>query len=422
MPKKEMRDLSIITYSVIAFICIHLLVLGFSSFYFFQYANRAHNVKLVSGVANVVRALVFADQFHHVDKSIMALKKQSALPELVIYLQKEKHKKAVVLPYHPYLEINDVKRIIKSIESDDHVRLAIFLKNKKLWASIQSNANVAFTNPEIILRLITTIILPTIIILILIYLFFSRYKTLLVKVLSRKVSSSADEVKPSGNDPFKQMYGEIQVLKDRVKEVVDEKVLMLIALTHDINSPMLKLRLYTEKVKSDDVKELLVRELDYLKNVVDSSMAITKEQVLKKRKIDLSSLLALIKESRYQHDDAVKFKIPRKALIIQGAPELIKRAVINLVDNALKQADIVTVSAKHKNNHTLITIVDNGPGLPKDQLERLLKPFQQLEPSQQGSGLGLAIVNRIMSLHHGKLLISNVKPNGLKVELQFFDS
>ncbi len=415
------RRFRYVRIAVIIMIACHLLVLGFSSYYFFQSINEKTSLKTATHAANIIRNLLVANKYGHVESSLKQLNEHRFTPGFSLSLQKTRPMDSLALPPQENVSLDSIKKMVDMIDHKGHLMVTVYLKNNNQWLTIYSPDNLIYSTGEISFRMALTIVLPALVTITLIYFLFLLYKQLLITLIAKRIRSneSNPEEEEACDDPLKELQKEVKELKQRIKGIINEETLMLIALSHDINTPIMKLRLHAEDIVNDDTKHSVKRELDYLKNVVDSSIAISKESTLKKRKIDLTSLLYQIKVNRYNKDNFVVFNYPEIPIPICGAPALIKRAVINLIENSLKYAKKVNVDISKTGETTTISITDDGPGLPENEIERLLKPFQQLADSHQGTGLGLAIVNRIMEMHGGKMEIKNIEPHGLKIQLHF---
>ena len=110
-----------------------------------------------------------------------------------------------------------------------------------------------------------------------------------------------------------------------------------------------------------------------------------------------------------------------KNLEINIRPTAIKRCLVNLVDNGLCYGEIVKISTKKTNGDLMIFIDDNGPGIPEDEYQNVIKPFYRIDKSRSqnksGVGLGLAITNDIIRAHGGKMILEKSHLNGLRVKI-----
>ncbi len=417
--QKSLRTLKFIRLGILLIAVLLITVLVFSTYYFFENARQLTNLKLANQTARITRGLLLADKYGYLRDTLRNTKLLGKNEDFVITLQDNNNPNAIQIKSDPEIDLSEVKKILESIKQDEKLLVSLYLPKAKKWAIIYNEAGIIFTRPNIVLRMVTTVIIPTIIAIILVYLLFLSFKQIFIRLLTRKVTVE-EPVKTSDDiTPFRNLEDEIQKLKNKIKDAINEKTLMLLALSHDINTPIMKLRLYADELRDKEMQYNIVRELDYLTNVTESSMAIGDESKVKKCKVDVASMLAYLKESQYQSEDDVVFYFPDTPFCIEGMPELIKRAVINLVENSLKYAEKVEVKLVMDKKLVEIVVEDNGPGLPEEEIERLLKPFQQLNDTSSGSGLGLAIVNKIMLLHGGSLHLANRKPTGMQARLRF---
>jgi two-component system osmolarity sensor histidine kinase EnvZ len=133
---------------------------------------------------------------------------------------------------------------------------------------------------------------------------------------------------------------------------------------------------------------------------------------------DISELIEGIID-KYDNENITKELIPR--VYINGRKNLIQRSLNNLIDNALKYGKRIDLHLSKKNNNILITIDDDGPGIPKDERENVFKPFYKIDKSRGDSkssvGLGLSIASDIIRSHGGNILLERSLMNGLRVKI-----
>ncbi|MBL4647376.1 MAG: sensor histidine kinase, partial [Gammaproteobacteria bacterium] len=143
-----------------------------------------------------------------------------------------------------------------------------------------------------------------------------------------------------------------------------------------------------------------------------------------KHALDLISLVESTCDEILEMNHQIKFTSDINRLVLQGQRVGLKRAFNNLLINAVKYGCEATVRISKNDQALIVTIDDQGTGLPKSELTKVFEPFYRYERSRSretgGTGLGLAIVKSIIEMHHGTIELSNLSPGGLRVTVKFF--
>ena len=230
------------------------------------------------------------------------------------------------------------------------------------------------------------------------------------------------ELKPSGAVEVRKVIIEFEKMKRRILRHISQRTAMLSGISHDLKTPLTRLKLQIEilnknhtldKVKSDvlEMEKMIAEYLDF------SSSQETGNTI----QFDLSNLMTEIKQK--YNNNKITFKCNEKILML-GRKHLIKRCLYNLIDNSIKYAGNADIVVKRNNSTIEISIEDDGPGVPENERERVMRPFYRIDKSRQmadGSvGLGLSIVQDIVNSHGGTIkLTDNPKGKGLRVILNF---
>lgn len=193
-------------------------------------------------------------------------------------------------------------------------------------------------------------------------------------------------------------------LATQTAERIAERVQILAAVSHDLQSPITRLRLRSELLPDDGPGGLRARlqaDLDEMQQLVDSGLAYARSAhaaLEPPRQVDVAALLDAIACDRIDAGQPVAWT-PAEPCVRPTRPDALKRIVGNLLDNALKFAGQAELALEEDDGRVLIAVRDRGPGIPPGQLAQVLRPFVRGEPSRNratgGSGLGLAIVQRL---------------------------
>lgn len=197
-----------------------------------------------------------------------------------------------------------------------------------------------------------------------------------------------------------------------------ERARTVSAVGHDLRTPITSLRLRAEMVEDEDLREPMIETLDDMKVMADELLHWGKSEKPSEpvEKVDLSELLESICETT-----DIDF-LPSPSIIISGRPVALRRAFTNIMENASRYAGSGVAIVQLENDKVVVTIKDNGPGIPESQLGTILDPFTRGETSRSkssgGVGLGLSIAKAIVESHDGTVSINNRSDqNGIVVRV-----
>ncbi len=199
---------------------------------------------------------------------------------------------------------------------------------------------------------------------------------------------------------------------------------MLVAVSHDLRTPLTRLRLRIERLRDHPAQGAMLEEIATINEMLSETLAYMREvgQAEAAAPTDLPSLLQTICAQFADTGRNVVYRGPDR-LVISCRPHALTRAVTNLVDNAAKFGASVEVDVKRRNGEVLIEVRDDGPGVPANMLANVFEPFFKGDDarSQKGSGgfgLGLSIVREIAERHGGGVELENRRPHGLTARLR----
>jgi two-component system osmolarity sensor histidine kinase EnvZ len=213
-------------------------------------------------------------------------------------------------------------------------------------------------------------------------------------------------------------------MAESLAELDAERTLILAGVSHDIRTPLARLRLAVEMLPEESngsLKHGMIADIADMDNIIHQFLDFVKGvEGEPTQMVDINALLKNVhdRQSRAGRDVVVQYA---PTYFVAVRPLAMQRLLDNLVNNAyLYGKDQVRVASKIMADHVVISVFDNGPGIPESHLEKLLKPFERLDKARTnagGSGLGLAIADRIAKLHHGSLKLVNRPEGGLEARL-----
>jgi signal transduction histidine kinase len=229
-----------------------------------------------------------------------------------------------------------------------------------------------------------------------------------------------------GTTEIMQATAAFNAMQERIKAHIRQRTHMLAAITHDLQTPLTRLRLRLEKVDDPQLKNKLIEDLSQTQALVREGLELARSMDLNEptQPLDIDSLLDSICADAIDAGQSVTLQGQARASVL-AHPTSLRRCLANLMDNAVKyggSAEITVRSERGKNNKVVhISIADRGPGIPEDQLQKVFEPFYRIETSRSretgGTGLGLTIARNIITQHGGGIRLANRKEGGLEVML-----
>lgn len=211
-------------------------------------------------------------------------------------------------------------------------------------------------------------------------------------------------------------------MQQRIRSSIEERERFLAAVSHDLKTPVTRLRLRSEMLDDAKLRERFVRDLDEMQEMLASALDFLHGKAVEEppQPLDLTALLESMVDDYADIGLSIALQI-QESLQISGRPQALRRAIGNLIDNGLKYGGEVSIAITQEAGQLLIAVSDHGPGLPEDELARVFEPFYRLETSRSretgGVGLGLAIARQIARSHGGDVVLSNLNGGGLRAEL-----
>ncbi len=208
-------------------------------------------------------------------------------------------------------------------------------------------------------------------------------------------------------------------MQRRLRRLINDRTQMLAAISHDLRTPITRLRLRAEFVKDREQRDKMLNDLEQMEAMIAATLAFARDDNANepRKKLDLALLVqSVCDDASDLGQDVVCSGTP--SAFFSGRPLALRRVFTNLIDNAIKYGQRAQVSIEVSPQRFIITIDDDGPGIPEAEIERVFEPFYRLEQSRNretgGTGLGLSVVRSILRGDGGEINLSNRSEGGLR--------
>ena len=262
------------------------------------------------------------------------------------------------------------------------------------------------------------------IIMVIISLIFLKNQTRPITALAKAAEKfgkgeEIEEFKPSGASEIRQAGFEFDRMRKRILRHLNQRSEMLSGISHDLRTPLTRMKLQTAFIKDKDISSKLVEDINEMEKMLNEYLQFTSSTYIETDELfDLSELLNRIIE-KYNNKNISRNIIER--VYFNGRKNLINRCINNLIDNALKYGKNIDVELSKKNTNIFIKIEDDGPGIPKKEYDNVFKPFYKIDKgrgeTKSSVGLGLSIASDIIRSHGGNIKLEKSKLNGLEVRV-----
>ena len=232
----------------------------------------------------------------------------------------------------------------------------------------------------------------------------------------------APELKAVGASEIKQTANAFNQMRTRIKRFLKQRTDMLAGVSHDLRTPLTRMKLQISLIKDEKAKKELELDINEMTAMLDSYVSFVRSEA--PEPIENIIINKLLKDIIKNVDlNKYKIKFTEKNIIkTSGRAIQLKRAIQNIIDNSLRYSNELNIEILLSNDGCIIIIEDNGPGIPDKNYEDVFKPFFSLDPSRNKlkgeSGLGLSITRDIIRSHGGDIKLSKSSYGGLKSKIQ----
>lgn len=226
----------------------------------------------------------------------------------------------------------------------------------------------------------------------------------------------------TGASEIRQASAAFNAMQARIRQYIFQRTQMLAAITHDLQTPLTRMRLRLEKVPDVELQERLIGDLSAMQEMVREGLVLARSMDTTEamQMLDLDSLLEAVCADASDAGQQVSLS-GKSAMALLGRPLDLRRCLGNLIDNAVKYGREARVTVDRVSGAVRVRVRDAGPGIPQAELARVFDPFYRVETSRSresgGTGLGLTIARNIAEQHGGSISLANHPEGGLEVTL-----
>ncbi|MBM3622166.1 MAG: HAMP domain-containing protein [Alphaproteobacteria bacterium] len=237
----------------------------------------------------------------------------------------------------------------------------------------------------------------------------------------RKLAASAEHlglhrdatpVPESGPLEVRTIAQSLNRMSERVSRFVEDRTRMVAAISHDLRTPLTRLRLRAELVEDAETRNKILADIRQMEQIVGETLAWSREDAARgpRGPVNIAALLLGLSEDAADAGKTVRYEGPSH-VVLECHAGAVRRALDNLVDNAVAYGGEAEITLGERADSIEIAVADRGPGIPQDQLDRVFAPFVRLEESRNrdtgGAGLGLAIARDAIRAHGGDIRLEN---------------
>lgn len=234
---------------------------------------------------------------------------------------------------------------------------------------------------------------------------------------------NAPAIEERGSQEMRAVIRAHNVMQTNLRQLLDDRTHMLTAISHDLRTPITRLKLRAESISDTQLYDKIIADLNDMELMIQSILTYGREQHSdeSRQRFDIVALLSSICDDASDMGKNVELKTTLKQLPYTGRMMSLKRCFTNIIDNAVKYGNQCAIGIEKQDNHIELEFLDAGSGVDEDKLDAIFKPFYRTDPARSpglpGTGLGLALVKQIITSEGGEVLASNRKSGGLMIKI-----
>jgi signal transduction histidine kinase len=227
-----------------------------------------------------------------------------------------------------------------------------------------------------------------------------------------------------GPEEIRSVAKALNRMRERITTLIDDRTKMLAAISHDLRTPITRMRLRAEFIEDEAHRSRMLRDLEQMRSMLEAVLSFLRNdrKLESMTLVDIASTLQLVTDQFTDMGHKVAYAGPEHAMATVR-PDDLHRSVTNLVENAVRYGAEATVRLRISPDTATIEVEDDGPGISDARKEVMLEPFVRGDDARNmdeaaGFGLGLSIARTIAIAHHGVLSLNDRQPHGLIVRIQ----
>ena len=228
------------------------------------------------------------------------------------------------------------------------------------------------------------------------------------------------DFKPYGSSEVRKAALAFIKMKERIQRQISERTQMLAGVSHDLRTPLTRMKLQAAMMPDGDDKKDFLSDIDEMEKMLDGYLSFVRGEGGEKSSfVDVNEMILSIINKFRNKKALIRYSTNDQVSAIQGREQALKRALTNVISNAFRYGKTIAVKLESNDKKLMIAIEDDGPGIPKDKREDVFKAFYRLENSRNketgGVGLGLSIAKDVITSHGGTIELDDSSLGGLKV-------
>jgi signal transduction histidine kinase len=238
------------------------------------------------------------------------------------------------------------------------------------------------------------------------------------------LNGAAAPLPERGPEEIRSVARALNRMRERITTLIDDRTKMLAAISHDLRTPITRMRLRAEFIEDEAHRSRMLRDLEQMRSMLEAVLSFLRNdrKLESMTLVDIASTLQLVTDQFADMGHKVAYDGPEHAMATVR-PDDLHRSVTNLVENAVRYGAEATIRLRVSPETATIEVEDDGPGISDARKEVMLEPFVRGDDARNmdeaaGFGLGLSIARTIAIAHHGALSLNDRQPHGLIVRIQ----
>ncbi|QTH70495.1 two-component system sensor histidine kinase EnvZ [Pseudoalteromonas xiamenensis] len=239
------------------------------------------------------------------------------------------------------------------------------------------------------------------------------------------VGDFSTRLKEEGSTEVIEVTKAFNQMSKGIADLENDRRLMMAGVSHDLRTPLTRIRLATEMMNDEDdyLRQGIIDDIEDMNAIIDQFIEYLRHHNTAELELDdINHVVQEVVHAEQQHQREIRLTVQENLPDVLMNCVALKRVVTNMIENAIRYSDdVIDVETQYlaDKKQVLVTVKDRGPGIPESELEKVFEPFTRgdLARGSEGSGLGLAIIKRIVSTHRGTVKLRNRQSGGLSAEV-----